>query len=68
MKGKKIVKGVVELVTYGVALTDQLLESKGNNFPTALSFSKDKTGVAFLDISTEILCCRRELNTFQINS
>ena len=53
MKGKKIVKrGVVELVTPGVALTDQLLESKGNNFLAALSFSKDKTGVAFLDIST----------------
>ena len=53
VKGKKIVKrGVVELVTPGVALTDQLLESKGNNFLAALSFSKDKTGVAFLDIST----------------
>ena len=53
MKGKKIVKrGVVELVTPGVVLTDQLLESKGNNFLAALSFSKDKTGVAFLDIST----------------
>ena len=53
MKGKKIVKrGVVELVTPGVALTDQLLESKGNNFLAALSFSKEKTGVAFLDIST----------------
>ena len=53
MKGKKIVKrGVVELVTPGVALTDQLLENKGNNFLAALSFSKDKTGVAFLDIST----------------
>jgi DNA mismatch repair protein MutS len=53
IKGKKIVKrGVVELVTPGVALTDQLLESKGNNFLAALSFSKDKTGVAFLDIST----------------
>ena len=33
IKGKKIVKrGVVELVTPGVALTDQLLENKGNNF------------------------------------
>ena len=53
IKGKKIVKrGVVELVTPGVALTDQLLDSKGNNFLAALSFSKDKTGVAFLDIST----------------
>ena len=33
IKGKKIVKrGVTELVTPGVALSDQLLESKGNNF------------------------------------
>jgi DNA mismatch repair protein MutS len=52
-KGKKIVKrGVTELVTPGIALTDQLLDSKGNNFLAAISFSKDKAGVAFLDIST----------------
>ena len=53
VKGKKIVKrGVVELVTPGVVLTDQVLDSKGNNFLAALSFSEDKAGVAFLDIST----------------
>ena len=53
VKGKKIVKrGVVELVTPGVVLTDQILESKGNNFLAALSFYEDKAGVAFLDIST----------------
>jgi DNA mismatch repair protein MutS len=53
IKGKKIVKrGVTELVTPGVALTDQLLDSKGNNFLAAVSFQKDKAGVAFLDIST----------------
>ena len=53
IKGKKIVKrGVTELVTPGVALTDQLLDSKGNNFLAAISFQKDKAGVAFLDIST----------------
>ena len=52
-KGKKIVKrGVTELVTPGIALTDQLLDSKGNNFLSAISFSKNKAGVAFLDIST----------------
>jgi len=52
-KGKKIVKrGVTELVTPGIALTDQLLDSKGNNFLAAVSFSKGKAGVAFLDIST----------------
>ena len=53
IKGKKIVKrGVTELVTPGVALTDQLLDSKGNNFLAAVSFQKEKAGVAFLDIST----------------
>ena len=53
IKGKKIVKrGVTELVTPGIALTDQLLDSKGNNFLAAVSFQKDKAGVAFLDIST----------------
>ena len=53
IKGKKIVKrGVTELVTPGIALTDQLLDSKGNNFLAAVSFNKDKAGVAFLDIST----------------
>ena len=53
VKGKKIVKrGVVELVTPGVVLTDQILDSKGNNFLAALSFYEDKSGVAFLDIST----------------
>jgi DNA mismatch repair protein MutS len=52
-KGKKIVKrGVTELVTPGIALTDQLLDCKGNNFLAAVSFYKDKAGVAFLDIST----------------
>ena len=53
IKGKKIVKrGVTELVTPGIALTDQLLDSKGNNFLAAVSFQKDKAGIAFLDIST----------------
>jgi len=52
-KGKKIVKrGVTELVTPGIALSDQLLDSKGNNFLAAVSFHKEKAGAAFLDIST----------------
>ncbi len=50
---KKIVKrGVTELVTPGVAYNDQLLNHKENNFLCALSFYKDRGGVAFLDIST----------------
>ena len=50
---KKIVKrGVTELVTPGIAYSEQLLEQKENNFLCAVSFHKDKGGVAFLDVST----------------
>ena len=50
---KKIVKrGVTELVTPGVALNDQVLDGRHNNFLAAIHFSNDKLGVAFLDIST----------------
>lgn len=50
---KKIVKrGVTELVTPGVALNDQVLEQKKNNFLAAVSFGKKTHGVSFLDIST----------------
>ena len=50
---KKIVKrGVTELVTPGIAYNEQLLNQKENNFLCAISFHKDKAGVAFLDVST----------------
>ena len=50
---KKIVKrGVTELVTPGIAFSDQLLEQKEHNFLAGLTFEKDKCGVAFLDVST----------------
>ena len=50
---KKIVKrGVTELVTPGVALNDDILQSKSNNFLAALYFDGEQAGVAFLDIST----------------
>lgn len=50
---KTIVKrGVTELVTPGVALNDDILHAKTNNFLGAISFGKVHTGVAFLDIST----------------
>ena len=49
---KKIVKrGVTELVTPGIAFSDQLLEQKEHNFLAGLTFEKDKCGVAFLDVS-----------------
>lgn len=50
---KTIVKrGVTELITPGVALNDQVLDQKKNNFLAALYFDKKQHGVAFLDIST----------------
>jgi DNA mismatch repair protein MutS len=52
---KKLVKrGITELVTPGVALNDNVLDHRENNFLAAVHFSKSKglIGVAFLDIST----------------
>ena len=50
---KGIVKrGVIELVTPGVALSDNILEGKENSFLAAVYFGPKSTGVAFLDIST----------------
>ena len=50
---KTIVKrGVTELVTPGVALNDDILHSKTNNFLAAVYFSKKSIGVSFLDVST----------------
>ncbi len=50
---KTIVKrGVTELITPGVALNDEVLQSKSNNFLAAISNDRDVYGVAFLDIST----------------
>ena len=50
---KKLVKrGITELVTPGVAMTDNMLNYKENNFLAAVHFDKTECGVAFLDIST----------------
>ncbi|MBO4315597.1 MAG: DNA mismatch repair protein MutS [Prevotella sp.] len=50
---KKLVKrGITELVTPGVALNDNVLNYKENNFLAAVHFGKTACGVAFLDIST----------------
>lgn len=50
---KKIVKrGVTELVTPGVALNDDILHSKSNNFLAAVHFGRDEIGISFLDVST----------------
>lgn len=50
---KKLVKrGITELVTPGVAINDNVLSYKENNFLAAVYFGKGACGVAFLDIST----------------
>jgi DNA mismatch repair protein MutS len=50
---KTIVKrGVTELVTPGVSMNDEVLQSKSNNFLAAIHFGKKQLGVSFLDVST----------------
>ena len=52
-QAKTIVKrGVTELITPGVALNDDILSAKSNNFLAAVHFGRTITGVAFLDVST----------------
>ena len=53
-KEKKIVKrGVVEVITPGIAINDNLLDVRSNNFLASLHYGKrGQIGVAFLDIST----------------
>ena len=60
LKGKKgltemdkmVKRGITELVTPGVALSDNVLNYKENNFLAAVHFGKTAVGVSFLDIST----------------
>lgn len=50
---KTIVKrGVTELVTPGVSLNDEVLQSKTNNFLASVYFANKNIGVSFLDVST----------------
>ena len=50
---KKLVKrGITEVVTPGVALTDNVLNSKENNFLAAITISRGACGMSLLDIST----------------
>ncbi len=50
---KKLVKrGITEIVTPGVAMNDNVLNNKENNFLASVHFGKSSCGVAFLDIST----------------
>lgn len=60
LKGKKgltemdkmVKRGITELVTPGVALDDNVLNYKENNFLAAVHFGKNACGISFLDIST----------------
>ncbi|MDD6506419.1 MAG: DNA mismatch repair protein MutS [Prevotellaceae bacterium] len=60
LKGKKgltemdkmVKRGITELVTPGVAMSDNVLNYKENNFLAAVHFGKTACGVSFLDIST----------------
>lgn len=50
---KTIVKrGVTELVTPGVAMNDEVLHSKSNNFLASVYFGRKTIGISFLDVST----------------
>ncbi len=50
---KTIVKrGVTELVTPGVSMNDEVLQSKTNNFLAAIYFANKTIGISFLDVST----------------
>ncbi|MDG1871540.1 DNA mismatch repair protein MutS [Flavobacterium frigidarium] len=50
---KTIVKrGVTELVTPGVSMNDEVLQSKTNNFLASVYFANKSIGIAFLDVST----------------
>ena len=50
---KTIVKrGVTELITPGVSLNDEVLQTKTNNFLAAVHFDKKHLGISFLDVST----------------
>ena len=50
---KKLVKrGITELVTPGVAMSDNILDSRENNFLAAVHFTSTSIGLSLLDIST----------------
>ena len=50
---KKLVKrGITELVTPGVALTDNVLSARENNFLASVHFGQQSVGISFLDMST----------------
>lgn len=57
---KKLVKrGITELITPGLNMSDSLLQARRNNFLAGVVFGSRDVGLAFLDISTgEFLCAQ----------
>lgn len=57
---KKLVKrGITELITPGLNLSESMLQSRRNNFLAGIVFEGKQVGMAFLDISTgEFLCAQ----------
>ena len=49
---KMVKRGITELVTPGIAISDNILNNKENNFLAAVHFGKAACGVSFLDSST----------------
>ncbi|QHT72250.1 DNA mismatch repair protein MutS [Rhodocytophaga rosea] len=45
-------RGVTELVTPGIAFSDNVLDVKRNNYLSAIHISGESVGIAFLDVST----------------
>lgn len=57
---KKLVKrGITELVTPGVNLSESSMTQRDNNFLAAVHFNRTSVGVAFLDISTGEFVCEQ---------
>ena len=57
---KKLVKrGITELITPGVNMSEGALNNRENNFLAAVHFNKTSVGIAFLDISTGEFVCEQ---------
>ncbi|MFM2375125.1 MAG: mismatch repair protein MutS, partial [Bacteroidota bacterium] len=50
-------RGVTELVTPGVAISDKMLHSKESNYLAALHFRPKEVGLAFVEVSTGEFFC-----------
>ncbi len=61
---KLVKRGITELVTPGVSLNDNVLENKSDNFAACINLGKDKSGVAFLDISTGVFLVAEGSNDY----